>query len=175
VFLTDTWADCDIHYPPGDSWNDSGKNLYGSLKQMYLHKKANRNLKTLLSIGGWTYTQISKHLDGPASTPAGRKRFADSCVELIKDLGFDGIDVDWEYPESPEQGHQLLLLLREIRSAMDDYAETLASQCGEKPQFLISIAAPANADKYNNLPLREIAETLDFINLMVHVSTVMKE
>ncbi|KAF2704249.1 glycoside hydrolase family 18 protein [Pleomassaria siparia CBS 279.74] len=169
VFLTDKWSDCDIHWPPGDSWNDSGNNLYGCLKQLAIHKKANRNLKTLLSIGGWTYTQISKHLDGPASTPEGRKRFADSCVKLIKDLGFDGIDVDWEYPANPEQGQHLLLLLREIRCAMDEYAETLAGGYGgEKPKFLLSIAAPAGAAKYANYPLREIGEVLDFVNLMAY-------
>jgi chitinase len=167
VILTDSWADCDIRYPPGDTWNDCGKNLYGALKQMYLHKKANRNLKILLSIGGWTYTQERKHLDGPASTPEGRKRFADSCVTLIKDLGFDGIDVDWEYPNSPEQGQQLLLLLREIRAAMDAYAETLPSDDGERPHFLLTIAAPAGEQNYRNYPLKEVAETLDFINLMV--------
>ena len=134
---------------------------------MYLHKKANRNLKTLLSIGGWTYTQERKHFDGPASTPEGRKRFADSCVTLIKDFGFDGIDVDWEYPNSPEQGQQLLLLLCEIRAAMDTYAETLASGYEEKPHFLLTIAAPAGEQNYRNFPLKEVAETLDFINLMV--------
>lgn len=170
VFLTDTYADAEIHYD-GDSWSEPGKNVYGAVKQLQLLKAANRNLKVMLSIGGWTYTNEKKHFDAPAATEQGRRRFAESCVELIKDYGFDGIDVDWEYPQDTTQGGQLLALLREIRSKLDEYADTLVygDDYGneEKPKFLLSIAAPAGEKNYRNMPLKEIAEVLDFINLMV--------
>ncbi|KAI4665051.1 uncharacterized protein J4E79_003350 [Alternaria viburni] len=171
VFLTDTYADAEKHYPT-DSWNDVGNNLYGSMKQLQILKAKNRNLKVLLSVGGWTYTNVAKHMDGPMATAAGRQRFASSCVELIRDYGFDGIDVDWEYPTDKEQGKQLLALLKEIRSHMDEYADTLVYEDesgGElKPKFLLTIASPAGEKNYKHLPLKEISAVTDFINLMAY-------
>jgi chitinase len=78
-----------------DTWDQP---LAGSFNQLKKLKAAHPGLKVIWSFGGWTW---SGGFTQAAQNPAA---FADSCYDLVNDPRwagvFDGIDIDWEYPNS---------------------------------------------------------------------------
>ncbi|ELU39785.1 glycoside hydrolase family 18 and carbohydrate-binding module family 5 protein [Rhizoctonia solani AG-1 IA] len=148
--LSDTYSDQQIvflYIPPvdGDTWDESGNNLY----QLYALKLKHRTIKVLLSIGGWTYSQAG-HFDFVTSASA-RATFVNSSIALMEDNGLDGIDIDYEYPETPEQASGFVSLLSEMRTALDAHA-----------------AVPAGAANYQNLLASDMNKYLTMWNLMAY-------
>ncbi|KAG9083488.1 hypothetical protein FRC06_004510 [Ceratobasidium sp. 370] len=160
AFLTDLWADQQITYP-GDDNSAAGNNLYGNLKQLYLLKKQKRNLKVILSIGGWTYSQAG-HFNF-ATDPSSRQTFTKTAIQLLEDNGFDGLDIDWEYPTG-DQSTAFVSLLEETRAALDAHAKSK----GDMVPYELSVAVPAGPSNYQNLLVRQMDKYVTNWNLMAY-------
>ncbi len=162
--LGDPWADVQKAYV-GDRTTDAIKGNFGQLARL---KRKHPHLKTLISIGGWTW---SGRFSDVALTPKSRQHFAGSCVAFMKRYGFDGIDIDWEYPVSggkvgirnrPEDKQNLTLLLADLRQQLDTQGKQ------DRRHYLLTIAAPASPEKSVNLEVAGLAKHLDWINVMAY-------
>ncbi|ROQ65980.1 chitinase [Streptomyces sp. 840.1] len=100
--IGDSYADYDKAYTAdqsvdgvADTWDQP---LRGSFNQLRKLKAKYPNIKVLWSFGGWTW---SGGFGQAAQNPAA---FAQSCYDLVEDPRwadvFDGIDIDWEYPNA---------------------------------------------------------------------------
>ncbi|ORZ33348.1 glycoside hydrolase superfamily [Catenaria anguillulae PL171] len=74
-----------------------GTCLRGELYQTFLLKQQYPHLKTIMSIGGWTW---SDNFSVAMSSQATRKRAIDTSAALMDEFGFDGLDIDWEFPST---------------------------------------------------------------------------
>ncbi|KAK7755292.1 Chitinase 4 [Diatrype stigma] len=162
VYSADPYADLEKHYP-GDSWEEPGHNAYGIAKQLYVQKRRHRRLKTLLSIGGWSYSRGGSFA-AVAASEAARRTFARSAVRLVADWGLDGIDVDWEYPRAGAEAAAYVALLAACRAALDDYAARTST--GSPYHFLLTVATAAGPDNYRAMDLRGMDPYVDAWHLM---------
>lgn len=162
VVLTDAWADEQIHYE-GDSWDEPGNNLYGNIKAIFQLKKQHRQLKLLLSIGGWTF---SPNFAPVARDPRKRATFVQSATDLVKDYGLDGLDIDWEYPQDASQAKDYVSLLSELRQSLDGLAANIG--CPPNQPFELTIAAPCGMEQAKKLRIAEMDRYLTFWNLMAY-------
>ncbi|WP_132060677.1 glycoside hydrolase family 18 protein [Halorussus amylolyticus] len=116
----------------------------------------------LLSIqAGW----YSGRFSDAALTAERRERFARTAIEQMRTYNFDGIDIDWEYPDGSvreEDPQNLTKLLAEIRSQFDDAEEE------DDRTYELSMAVSANTAVSDPLEVEKFADDVDFLNVMTY-------
>ena len=138
-----------------------------NLVQLVAMKAQNPDLKVIISIGGWAW---SNWFSDAALTTESRTGFGKSAIELMQKYKLDGIDLDWEYPGQigedngfrPEDKQNFTLLLGEIRRQLDELETT------SKMHYLLTIATGGDQQYIDHTELGETQKHLDFINVMTY-------
>ncbi|KAL7473604.1 hypothetical protein ACHAXS_014064 [Conticribra weissflogii] len=189
IFGTDSWADPRILFgdviltpPPGqicsveDSsadgcfchWVGVGEkscSFHNYKEGGLIHLAHQAEVEIYPSIGGWT---LSEPFPPMSASVDARKNFVEGCVGLIKEYGFDGIDIDWEYPGyeahggTPQDGKNFKLLLRELRDALDGLGDEDGRHYG------LTAALPCGPSNIANQDVPFVADVLDELNLMTY-------
>lgn len=164
-------------------------NLLNQYKAQYPH------VKTLISVGGWAETggyfdrtgqrvdnggfyTMTTNADGSVNY-AGIETFANSAVDFIRSYGFDGVDIDYEYPTSMTgAGNPLDFayadslrgdLWRSYQVLMKTLREKLDQASAEDGQhYLLTIAAPSSGYLLRGMEDFDVTPYLDYVNIMTY-------
>ncbi|QDU33289.1 Chitinase A1 precursor [Poriferisphaera corsica] len=164
VTLFDSYAAVEKSYP-GDVWDQE---LRGNFNQMNQLKAENPHLKTMIALGGWT---LSAHFSDVVSTEAGREILAENAVQFMLQYGFDGIDIDWEFPgggglegnsSSPNDRENFTLFIQELRAQLDTQSQV------DGNEYELSVAISAGYDKFAHVELEAVSQSIDFYNMLTY-------
>lgn len=130
-------------------------------------KRKNPSLKAVVALGGWTFNDngtVWQPVFGDlASTEEKRGQFVNKLIAFMDRYGFDGADIDWEYPGALDRGgkegdgENLTKLFKKIREEFNKIS-------GDHKE--ISFTAPTSYWYMRHFDITESAKAVDYVNVM---------
>lgn len=118
-------------------------------EMLKLKERSGGKLRLFLSIGGGNFNQPDdryqigqftyKLFSQMVSTPANRKQFIESAISYAHKYGFDGIDIDWEYPGDTTRGGSE----KDLEYFLEFIKECSAAFHNANPKLFLSLALPS--------------------------------
>jgi chitinase len=114
----------------------------------------------MIALGGW-YEGSEKYSD-MARDPKLRQIFVKSVIDFLQEHGFDGLDVDWEYPsnrggDKTIDKEDFIALLTELKAAFEPYG-----------YLLTSALSPGKKTMDSAYLIPKLNELLDIMNVMTY-------
>ncbi|HZW34258.1 MAG TPA: glycoside hydrolase family 18 protein [Isosphaeraceae bacterium] len=132
----------------------------GSVPSRELTAEAHKaGVRVILSLGGWGW---DRQFAAIVSRPEAEDRYARAVMVIVDETDYDGIDLDWEYPDTQEEVVGFERLTRRFRKELDE----LGRKKGRSMQ--LTMAASANPGTLQWLGKEFLLETMDWINVMTY-------
>jgi chitinase len=157
--LGDAWADYQRPYDAASSVDGKAdpadpNAVKGNFGQLLRLKKMHPGLKVIFSFGGWTWSA------GFTQAAANPTAFANSCYKVVKDPRwatlFDGIDIDWEYPNACGLGCDA--------SGTASFKKVLAALRSRFGSALVTAAITADASTGGKMDKADYAGAAQYVN-----------
>jgi chitinase len=132
----------------------------GDVPSKSLTEQAHRsNVKVLISLGGWGW---DKQFAAIVAHPEALDRYTKAVLEIVDSADYDGIDLDWEYPDTKDEVAGFERLARHFRKELDALGR------GKGRAMVLTMAASSNRETLRWLGKDLLLEAMDWINVMTY-------
>ena len=130
-----------------------------------IEKAHSQGVKVLIVVGGWDYEGklLEQTFARATDSPEKREKLANAILDLCDSYGFDGVDIDWEYPRAgqPSQNqYEDLMLQLGRRLHAEGKLLTCAVFSGIDAEGNVLADVPAYTGP--------VLETCDLVNIMAY-------
>jgi chitinase len=140
------------------AWPDSNGNIlmYNDLIYPELNQLAHQNnVKISISLGGWGN---SSGFSPMVADSVKRAFFIDNLVNFLNTNNYDGVDFDWEFPNTTNDRNNLTKLITEVRDRFNL----------ENPNWLITFAVGTSNWKGQWYDYTQLVNYVDLFNAMCY-------
>jgi chitinase len=140
------------------AWPDSAGNLQfweGFAYPELVDAAHKGGAKISVALGGWGQCAGFPPM---TADPAIRKKFIGNLLEFCRKNGYDGADIDWEFPANPTEKNNLTVFVRELRAAADKLGNP----------FLITMAISAGTWSGDHNDYAALKQYVDWFNDMTY-------
>lgn len=125
-----------------------------------IEKAHNDNCEVFIAVGGWSYNNVplQSAFEQACSTSETRDKLVNSIVSIVEDYGFDGVELDWEYPNSASAENYEALIL-ELDKELESRGKQLTAA-------LNGAWSQTEGPEVSNYVSDACLNAFDFINVM---------
>ncbi|KAJ6031531.1 hypothetical protein N7540_002263 [Penicillium herquei] len=130
-------------------------------------KKRKDKLEVWISIGGWSFNDAGSTATTFSELAASKTKqstFFESLLNFLDTYGFDGVDLDWEYPVESDRGgpdadyDNYPTFLANLRDALDRADK----------DYGLTITLPSSYWYLQHFDIVEMANSVDWFNMMTY-------
>ncbi|GAA83940.1 class V chitinase [Aspergillus luchuensis IFO 4308] len=130
-------------------------------------KKRKTDLEVWISIGGWAFNDPGSTVNifsDLAASSSKQKTFFQSLLSFLGEYGFDGVDLDWEYPVASDRGgsdadfENYVTFLANLRTALDSAGKG----------YGLTITLPSSYWYLQHFDIVNMEKSVDWFNMMTY-------
>ncbi len=136
----------------------SGSTFDEIIKRLQDLKEKYPKIKVSITLGGGTYSpdKFSRVI----SSYKGREKIIANVVEKLQQIDFDGVAIDWEFPNSNKDKVNFTLFIKDLKVKMDNLA------ISTKKKYLLSYSVPAGSWIAKFIDIPKTLKYVDYIEIM---------